>query len=195
MATVARDRLGKTLRGEAQTAFSVELTAKADDLSLEVEGFGHVRFRALDEIAAMASAGDVPGARTAAATLAPFWDSALGGQAPEGRGRIFGPALRAADAVTDAQIAAMLLHPFRIEDRTTSPWTRSGGAAEARASGPGRVLDRKWRKKAGMTQARGRRGHGGIPAARLGDRKWLGCGTRNPGGLHSRPRWRTQGNR
>ena len=44
MATVARDRLGKTLRGEAQTAFSVELTAKADDLSLEVEGFGHVRF-------------------------------------------------------------------------------------------------------------------------------------------------------
>ena len=44
MATVARDRLGRTLRGEAQTAFSVELTAKADDLSLEVEGFGHVRF-------------------------------------------------------------------------------------------------------------------------------------------------------
>jgi len=44
MATMARDRLGRTLRGEAQTAFSVELTAKADDLSLEVEGFGHVRF-------------------------------------------------------------------------------------------------------------------------------------------------------
>ena len=43
MATVARDRLGRTLRGEAQTAFSVELTAKADDLSLEVEGFGHVK--------------------------------------------------------------------------------------------------------------------------------------------------------
>jgi hypothetical protein len=44
ISTVARDRLGRTLRGEAQTAFSVELTAKADDLSLEVEGFGHVRF-------------------------------------------------------------------------------------------------------------------------------------------------------
>ena len=29
---------------------------------------------------------------------------------------MFGPALRAADAVADAQIAAMLLHPFRIED-------------------------------------------------------------------------------
>ena len=67
---------------------------------------------ALDEIAAMAS----PGARAAAATLAPFWDTALGGRVPEGRGRIFGPALRAADAVADAQTAAMLLRPFRIED-------------------------------------------------------------------------------
>jgi hypothetical protein len=28
MATAARDRLARTLRGEAQTAFSVELTAK-----------------------------------------------------------------------------------------------------------------------------------------------------------------------
>jgi predicted 2-oxoglutarate/Fe(II)-dependent dioxygenase YbiX len=44
MATAARDRLGRTLRGDAQAAFSVELTTKADDLSLEVEGFGHVRF-------------------------------------------------------------------------------------------------------------------------------------------------------
>jgi hypothetical protein len=71
---------------------------------------------ALDEIAAIASAGDVPGARAAAATLAPFWDTAVGGRAPEGRGRIFGPALRAADAVADASTAAMLLRPFRIED-------------------------------------------------------------------------------
>src|SRR5229473_7729143 len=44
MATAARDRLARTLRGDAQTAFSVELTAKTDDLNLEVEGFGHVRF-------------------------------------------------------------------------------------------------------------------------------------------------------
>ena len=71
---------------------------------------------ALDEISAMASAGDVPGARAAAATLAPFWNTALAGRAPEGGGRIFGPALRAADAVADPQTAAMLLHPFRIED-------------------------------------------------------------------------------
>jgi hypothetical protein len=74
---------------------------------------------ALGEIAAMASAGDIPGARAAAATLAPFWDTVLGGPTPEDRGRvwrIFDLALRAADAVSDAQIAAMLLHPFRIED-------------------------------------------------------------------------------
>jgi hypothetical protein len=44
MATAARDRLARTLRGDAQAAFSVELAAKADDLSLEVEGFGQVRF-------------------------------------------------------------------------------------------------------------------------------------------------------
>ena len=71
---------------------------------------------ALDEISAMASAGDVPGARAAAATLAPFWNTALAGRAPEGGVRIFGPALRAADAVADAQTAAMLLRPFHIED-------------------------------------------------------------------------------
>ena len=34
MATAARDRLARTLRGDAQAAFSVELTAKTDDLSL-----------------------------------------------------------------------------------------------------------------------------------------------------------------
>jgi len=43
MVTVARDRLGRTLRDDAQTAFSVELTATADDLRLEVEGFGAVK--------------------------------------------------------------------------------------------------------------------------------------------------------
>src|SRR6266851_3208762 len=44
MATAARDRLARTLRGDAQTAFSVEMTARTDDLSLEVEGFGSVKF-------------------------------------------------------------------------------------------------------------------------------------------------------
>jgi hypothetical protein len=38
MVTAARDRLARTLRGDAETAFSVELTAKTGDLSLAVEG-------------------------------------------------------------------------------------------------------------------------------------------------------------
>jgi len=44
MATAARDRLARTLRSDAQAAFSVELASRTDDLNLEVEGFGHVRF-------------------------------------------------------------------------------------------------------------------------------------------------------
>jgi hypothetical protein len=78
---------------------------------------------ALDELAAMASAGDVPGARAAAATLAPFWDSAVHARTPEERGRIsglLGKALLAADAVTDAGTAAMLLRPLRIENLTSA---------------------------------------------------------------------------
>ena len=51
--------------------------------------------------------------------VAPFWDTVLGVRTPEARGRVlevFGPALRAADAVSDAPTAAMLLRPFHIED-------------------------------------------------------------------------------
>ena len=76
---------------------------------------------ALDELAAMASAGGVPGAQAAAATLAPFWDGALRTRTPEERGRVsglFGKALLAADTVADAETAAMLLRPFRIENLT-----------------------------------------------------------------------------
>jgi hypothetical protein len=67
----------------------------------------------------MASSGDVPGAQAAAATLAPFWDSARRTRTPEERGRVsglFGKALRAADAGADAETGAMLLRPFRIEN-------------------------------------------------------------------------------
>jgi hypothetical protein len=76
---------------------------------------------ALDELAAMASAGDAAGARTAVATLAPFWDSAVGARAPEETSRtseIFGKALRVADAAADAKAATILLRPFRIENLT-----------------------------------------------------------------------------
>ena len=80
---------------------------------------------ALDELAAMASAGDVPGAQAAAATLAPFWDRALRTRTPKETG-LLGKALRAADAVADAGTAAMLLRPFRIENLTARTWARSG---------------------------------------------------------------------
>jgi predicted 2-oxoglutarate/Fe(II)-dependent dioxygenase YbiX len=76
---------------------------------------------ALDELAAMASAGDASGAQATAATLAPFWDRALRARTAEERARVsglFGQALRAADAVADAETAAMLLRPFRIENLT-----------------------------------------------------------------------------
>jgi hypothetical protein len=76
---------------------------------------------ALDELAAMASAGDVSGARAAAATLESFWDGALRTRTPEERGTVpglFGKALLAADGVADAEAAAMLLRPFRIENLT-----------------------------------------------------------------------------
>jgi len=76
---------------------------------------------ALDELAAMMSAGDASGARTAAATLTSFWDGALRtrtGTDGGGASGIFGKALRAADGVEDAETAAMLLGPFRIENLT-----------------------------------------------------------------------------
>ncbi len=76
---------------------------------------------ALDELAAMVSAGDVSGAQAAAATLAPFWDGVLRTRVPEEGGRVsglFGKALLAADAVADAGTAAMLLRSFRIENLT-----------------------------------------------------------------------------
>jgi hypothetical protein len=43
MATAARDRLARTLLGEATSAFSAGMTARPEDLSLDVEGFGRVK--------------------------------------------------------------------------------------------------------------------------------------------------------
>jgi predicted 2-oxoglutarate/Fe(II)-dependent dioxygenase YbiX len=74
---------------------------------------------ALDELAAMASAGDLAGARAAAATLAAFWETAARGGTRGEPGTVsgfFAKALRAADAMADARTAAMLLGPFRIEN-------------------------------------------------------------------------------
>jgi hypothetical protein len=38
MVMAARDRMARTLRGDAKPAFSAELTARTEDLGLEVEG-------------------------------------------------------------------------------------------------------------------------------------------------------------
>lgn len=69
---------------------------------------------ALDEIVSIASSGDAAASREAAATLEPVW-SGLGrrNSVPP-----LGKALRAADAVADARVAAMLLKPFKIENLT-----------------------------------------------------------------------------
>jgi len=121
---------------------------------------------ALDELAAMASAGNASGAQAAAATLASFWDAAVRARTADERGGaagFLGKALRAADDVTDAQTAAMLLHPFAVEHliaahagplgkiagRYGQQWTVTllqtwfGGDQPARAYGAG--LDRpRW---------------------------------------------------
>ena len=152
---------------------------------------------ALDELAATASAGDVPAAQAAAATLAPFWDGALRGRTAEEGGRVsglFGQALRAAELVADAETAAMLLRPFRIENLTEAyvnpfgriadqygqPWTAellrawSGGDQPAWAYGGGQerpqwVADRLPGLCKGL-HATG--GAGTVPAQRLLDLAW-----------------------
>ena len=76
---------------------------------------------ALDELTTMASSGKQGDARAAAATLAPFWGSAVRTQAAyqnhDGRpASLLSKALRAAQLVADASTAAMLLSPFSIHD-------------------------------------------------------------------------------
>jgi hypothetical protein len=88
---------------------------------------------ALDELTAMTTAGRLPDARAAAATLAPFWKAAVRNQTSQENNiasRLFGKALRAAEALADAAIAAMLLRPFRVAhftDTHVKPFTRMAG--------------------------------------------------------------------
>src|SRR5262245_6725673 len=102
MATAARDRLARTLRGDTQAAFG-QLGNTLDrwyhraavivwprKLAFANRAESSPAW-ALDEIAAMASAGDVPGARAAAATLAPFWDTRPGRAATGGQGEDLRP--------------------------------------------------------------------------------------------------------
>lgn len=69
---------------------------------------------ALDEIVSTASSGDAAGAREAAATLEPVWSGLDRGKPLPPLGK----ALRAADAVADASVAAMLLKPLKIGNLT-----------------------------------------------------------------------------
>ena len=89
--------------------------------------------RALDEIAAMASSGDVAGAAGAAATLASFWDDVIQDNVARANTAakandaatgilgttLFGNSLRVAASIADAATAAMLLRPFRIGSLTS----------------------------------------------------------------------------
>jgi predicted 2-oxoglutarate/Fe(II)-dependent dioxygenase YbiX len=67
---------------------------------------------ALDELGAWVRANDLAGARAAATTLEPIWDTA----ARTGQSAGFlGKGLRTARALDDAELAEMLLRPFRVE--------------------------------------------------------------------------------
>ncbi len=69
----------------------------------------------------------MPGAQAAAATLASFWNGAVRARTADERGGVaglIGKALTAADDVADAETAAMLLHPFSVENLTAAQATR-----------------------------------------------------------------------
>jgi len=72
---------------------------------------------ALEELTGRTRKGDLIGARTAAATLAPFWDRVAARVEAKG---FFTKALRVARLVDEPALAAMLLRPFQLEMLTTS---------------------------------------------------------------------------
>lgn len=80
---------------------------------------------ALDEMLSMALSGDAAGAREAAATLEPVWNGLDRGKPLPPLGK----ALRAADAVADAKVAAMLLKPFKVQNLTEHDTEALGQAA------------------------------------------------------------------
>ncbi|WP_194924822.1 2OG-Fe(II) oxygenase [Catenulispora pinisilvae] len=68
---------------------------------------------AMRQVAERARSGDVAGARADAASLESFWTATV---SPGPRAGVLGPALKAAHAVEDPAVAAMLLAAFRSED-------------------------------------------------------------------------------
>ena len=78
---------------------------------------------ALQQLTIMASTGDAPGARAAAATLTPFWEATVRGRLArdkDGSSELFDSALRAGHAVSDERSAMMLLRSFAVENLTAA---------------------------------------------------------------------------
>jgi predicted 2-oxoglutarate/Fe(II)-dependent dioxygenase YbiX len=79
--------------------------------------------RALEQLTAMASTGDVPGARAAATTLTPFWDTTVRSRLSAHKGgmqELFETTLQAGHAVADEASAMLLLRPFCVENLTAA---------------------------------------------------------------------------
>ncbi|MEV4575109.1 hypothetical protein AB0K16_17825 [Nonomuraea jabiensis] len=110
---------------------------------------------ALDELTAMARAGDVARAREAARSLESFWHAA-GRYADQTV--LLGKALEAARELDDAQIAAMLLRPFALErlvPRARPGLRGPGGALRSAEGNPSitaarRIVDLSWTMFAGQ---------------------------------------------
>jgi hypothetical protein len=78
---------------------------------------------ALEQLTAIASTGDVAGARAAATTLTPFWDTTVRSRLSAGQGgmsELFETALQAGHAVADEACTMMLLRSFCVENLTAA---------------------------------------------------------------------------
>ncbi len=87
---------------------------------------------ALEQLTAMASTGDAPGARAAATSLTPFWDTTVRSRLSadkSGASELFDKALLAGNAVADQASAMMLLRPFRVENLTAPAVSSFAGIA------------------------------------------------------------------
>ena len=93
---------------------AVALWPRSNTFAVRAEAFPPA---ALDELIAGARTGDLATTREQAWTLASFWHHAVGRIDSKG---FFAKALRAAQALDDGDLAAMLVHPFALEQLTPS---------------------------------------------------------------------------
>ncbi|MGW0194271.1 hypothetical protein [Nonomuraea sp. NPDC003201] len=82
---------------------------------------------ALDELRTMVHAGEVAKARKAARSLEPFWHTSAGADC---QNELLGKALETTEELDDAQTAAMLLRPFRLEQLVPEHAPALAGLAE-----------------------------------------------------------------